>query len=120
MKRGINVEKNSEKEKIDFEKIQKDIRKYILDEINKKYKKNEEKVLCELLNAMGYETNVKGGSEIERNIINLNPTTKKHLFRGAFCYYAVCFLKSVFFNSLFTHFVFKNFACSIHGEFIYK
>ena len=75
MKRGINVEKNSEKEKIDFEKIQKDIRKYILDEINKKYKKNEEKVLCELLNAMGYETSVERKNEEGKNIIATKPGT---------------------------------------------
>lgn len=72
------MEENN-KEIIQLKKMKKKINEYILGEINRKYRSNEEKVLCELLNAMGYETRIVKKSDTEKDIVATKPNTSLNI-----------------------------------------
>ena len=59
--------------------IEKRTNEFVLEQINKNYKNCEEDVLCELLNAMGYETKIIKNREGEKDIIASKPGTSLNI-----------------------------------------
>ena len=72
-------ENKYKKQETDLKEMKRKINEFILEEINMKYRNNEEKVLEELLNAMGYETRILRKSDEEKDIIATKPKTSLSL-----------------------------------------
>lgn len=72
-------ENKYKKQETNLKEIKRKINEFILEEINRQYRNNEEKVLEELLNAMGYETRILRKSDEEKDIVATKPKTSLSL-----------------------------------------
>lgn len=70
---------NGNKELLNLNEIKRKTNEFILEQINKNYKNNEENVLCELLSAMGYETKIIKSRAGEKDIIASKPGTSLNI-----------------------------------------